>query len=454
MKQSLAFFIAFSFLITGFAIQPCFAQDASELRAMVEELRKDYEVKIMDLEKKISHLENKQDEKVEQKVAQLKDQIRDEMKNSAIDVEYVGRHNAPVGDGGLLIKNPSGFGNVSLGGYFDMEYLDREKEDSTFRQHRFVLNIAAQPNEKIRFNSEIEIEYGGPNVPNADGEIKIEQAYADYLINDMINFRAGALLVPFGRFNLYHDSDLQDLTDRPILARDVIPTTWTEAGAGFFGSFDPRIGSYEDLTINYEMYVVNGLDGGFSDTGLSGGRSSLKTDDNGNKAIVSRLAFSPATGQELAVSGYLGEYGKPSDDISGIGLDTFNTLGPLELITEYAYFGLEEDNSTSDRANYFEGAYVQLNYHFWFQRLNNTFLGRGFEDPTFTLVGRYDWARIHDDSDAAAGLNQETRSTIGLNYRPIESCALKIEYQWNDTKNEVLEAGDHDAIVASVALGF
>ena len=37
-------------------------------------------------------------------------------------------------------------------------------------------------------------------------------------------------------------------------------------------------------------------------------------------------------------------------------MDTFNTFGPLEVITEYAYFGVEETPSaTSDLANYFQG---------------------------------------------------------------------------------------------------
>jgi len=442
-------FMAFFFIVAG-AVPPCFAQEASELKAMVEQMKSEYEVRIRDLEAKISRMENKQ----EAQVAQLKGQIKEEVRAASVDVEYVGRHNAPVGDGGLLVKNPSGFANVSLGGYFDMEYINRKKEASTFRQHRWVMNLAAQPNDRIRFNSEVEIEYGGPQAPNADGEIKVEQAYADYLINDLINVRAGAVLVPFGRYNLYHDADLQDLTDRPLLARDIIPTTWTEAGAGFFGGFEPVIGSYDGLAINYEMYIVNGLDNGFSDTGLSGGRSSVKTDDNNNKALVSRLTLSPATGQEVSLSGYLGKYGTAGDDISGFAVDSFNTFGPLELTSEYAYFGVEEENALSDLADYFQGAYVQLSHHFWFKGLNDTFLGRGFENPTFTLVGRQDWSRIHDDSDATVGPNQEIRSTLGLNYRPVESCVFKLEYQLNHTKNEVLEAGNNNAFIASMALGF
>jgi len=336
-----------------------------------------------------------------------------------------------------------------------MEYHDFVGEESTFKQHRWIINIGAQPHERIRFNSELEIEYGGPDTAGSDGELKVEQAYADFLINDMINLRAGAVLAPFGRYNLYHDSDLQDLTDRPIMARDIVPTTWTEAGYGLFGEFNPAIGSYEDLLLNYEIYVVNGLDGGFSDTGLGGGKNSLKTDNNDNKGIVGRLTTSPFLGHEVGVSGYWGQYGGGEDSISGIGVDTLNTFGPFEFLTEYAYFGVEETpTASSDLANYFQGAYGQINYHFWPEFLNDTFLGRNFDHPTFTLVGRYDWAKIHDDGDAGDGDNRETRYTVGLNYRPIDNFVVKLEYQVNQTKNEALEHGDRNGFLTSVALGF
>jgi len=445
-----------AFMALSFSLRPAFADELADLKAVVQELKGEYETRIQNLEAKIERLEAEQDKKVSDQVAAIKENIKKEIKEESFQADYVGRHNAPAGNGGLLVKNPHGFGSVSVGGYADMEYFDLQNSESTFKQHRWIMNIGAEVHDRIRFNSELEIEYGGPNVPNADGEVKVEQAYMDYLINDKINLRAGALLVPFGRYNLYHDSDLQDLTDRPLVARDVIPTTWTEAGYGFFGEFNPTIGSNEDLTLGYELYAVNGLDSGFSDTGLSGARSSLKTDNNDNKGLVGRMTASPAVGHEVAASGYWGRYDSANDNaITGIGVDTLNTFGPLEWINEYAYFDVEETPTlASDLANYFQGAYSQLNYHFWPEFLSDTFLGRGFEHPTLTLVGRYDWAKIHDDSDAGIGANKEDRYTIGLNYRPIDSFVIKFEYQFNDSDNEVLEAGKKDGFVTSVALGF
>lgn len=451
-------FIVISFM-TFCVLPPASADEVAELKEMIQQLRSDYETRIDMLEKKIDRLTSDQqkttaqlEQKIDMQVASVQKNVDDKMLN----VDYVGRGNAPVGSGGLVVDNPFGFGNVSVGGYVDMEYHDFEDTESTFRQHRWIINIGAQPHEQIRFNSELEIEYGGPDTAASDGEVKVEQAYVDFLMEDWVNLRAGAVLAPFGRYNLYHDSDLQDLTDRPLLARDIVPTTWTEAGYGFFGEFDPIIGDYEDLLINYELYAVNGLDAGFSDTGLRGARNSLKTDNNDNKAIVGRVGFSPFIGQEIGVSGYYGEYDN-EDFISGVALDSFWTMGPLELVTEYARFDVQEDTPTSarDLPNFLQGAYVQLNYHFWPEFLDDTVLGRKFDHPTFTLVGRYDWAEIDDDgNDADFGNNEETRYTIGLNYRPIDNFVVKFEYQFNQTDNETLEHGDSNGFLTSVALGF
>ena len=445
--------------LTVFLVQPAQAETIEDIKTMMEEMKADYETRIKELERKIEDLGTQQQEdsvkieaitnKHQEQVAQLEEKMEDKQSN----FEYVGRGNAPVGRGGLLIKNPFGFGNVSLGGYADLEYGDFENATSSFTQHRWIINIGAFPHERLRFNSELEIEYGGPNAPNADGEVKVEQAYMDYFINDAINLRAGALLVPFGRYNLYHDSDLQNLTDRPIMAKDVVPTTWTEAGAGIFGQFNPSFGSYEDLNLDYELYVVNGLDAGFSDTGLSAGRSSLRTDNNDDKSVVGRLAASPWLNQTVGVSGYWGDYNTLNDDIAGVGFDSLSTLGPFEFINEYAYFDVEQSGS-GDAANYFQGAYSQLNYYFWPEFLNNSFLGRGLKDPKFALVSRYDWALISDDSDATLDNNEETRWTLGFNYRPIDSFVFKFEYQWNQAQNEVLERGDNNGFLTSIAMGF
>ncbi|MCB9799196.1 MAG: hypothetical protein H6757_00375 [Candidatus Omnitrophica bacterium] len=426
--------------------------DITKLMTEMQKMRNDYETQIADLRAELKDLKNQQDQQVSQPVEQAE--------GKGVDVEYVGRRQGPFEKGGLVADTHSGFGKVSVGGYADIELENFQNNNSTFDQHRFVLNIGAEVGERLRFYSEYEIEHGGPNAAGGDGEAKVEQAWMDFLINDAVNLRAGALLVPFGRYNLYHDSDLQDLTDRPLVARDVIPTTWTESGAGFYGEFNPAIGNFEDLEVAYQFYFINGLSTGFSDTGLGGARGSLESDNNNNKALVGRLVFSPALGQELGISGYAGEASSEGDDIYGIGVDFLSAWGPWEFLGEWAYFSTEESDAgvlggTGEIPDFFQGAYLQANYHFWFDFLNDTFLGSTFENPTFTLVGRFDWARIGDDFDVATTKdNEEWRWTLGINYRPVESWVLKLEYENNFSRRETLERGNDEGFIASIAMGF
>lgn len=465
MKKIMAvlcvFSVAFSFQSYAFADESASAMMKNLMEEM-KQLRNDYEAQISTLVKEIEDLKKNQTKQISQSIDDMKKEVEKDVDKKVDDkllnVDYVGRQQGPFGKGGLVAKTQSGFAEVSVGGYADIELENFQESNSAFDQHRFILNIGASLGERLRFFSEYEIEHGGPDAAGG-GSAKIEQAWIDFLIHEAINFRAGALLMPFGRYNIYHDSDLQDLTDRPLVNRDVIPTTWTEAGAGFHGRFYPTIGSYEDLELSYEFYMVNGLDAGLSDTGLRGARGSLGSDNNNNKAVVGRVVASPAIGHEIGLSGYWGDYNNEDDSIAGIGVDFLSTWGPLELVGEWAYFSAGESGANvlgtpGDVADHTQGLYVQANYHFWFDFLDDSFLGRAFDNPTFTLVGRYGWAQILDDFDATGRDNEEWRWTIGLNYRPVESWVLKLEYQNNETQLEALERGNSEGFIASIAMGF
>lgn len=456
-------FFILTILFTGFAG----ADEIADLKKQLEELKADSELRTLKLQAQIDALYKSHQDKVSQ--------IEEKIDKKMIDVEYVGRYAGPFGKGGLLIKNPSGFGNVSLGGYGDIEFESFENSNSTFDQARFVLNVGAQPHERLLLYSEIEFEHGGTNYPGGDGETKIEQAWVNYAINDWISLKGGIVLVPFGKFNLLHDSDIQELTDRPLFARRLIPSTWTDAGFGFIGELP--IGEklewdiLPDFYLNYEAYVGNGLDEDISDRGLRDARGSASNDLNNNKDFVARFGFGFNPNLEIGLSTYFGKYGRSGsatrngeDGIFGIGSDIDFKRGPFELVGDFAYFDFEDgalvddDNSNTtapvSAPKYMRGFYLEPRYHFWPKFLSNTFLGRGFKDPKLTLVGRYDWVDIGDDGDAGTGANQERRYTIGMNYRPIESWVFKLEYQWNQTKNEALERGDNNGVMASMAIGF
>ncbi|MEW6009299.1 MAG: porin [Candidatus Omnitrophota bacterium] len=455
------------FILLFFFSTLAWADNLDDLKKQIQELKTDYESKIEKLQAQIETLSKHQEEKVSQ--------IEEKLDKKILNVEYVGRYEGPFGKGGLLIKNPSGFGNVSVGGYADIEFENFKDSNSTFDQARFILNVGAIPHEKLLFYSEYEIEHGGPNAPGGGGEAKVEQAWISYLINNWINLRGGIVLVPFGKFNLLHDSDIQDLTERPLVSRRLLAATWMEAGMGLFGEFE--LGEvlnwklFPDAYINYEGYVINGLDEDISDTGMRNAKGSLSSDTNNNKAFVSRLGLGLNRNLELGLSTYTGRYGRSGnatrngkDNLVGLGGDLNFKRGPFELVGDFAYFDFEEgalvdqddDNTTAavSAPKYMRGFYIEPRFHFWPKFLNNTYLGQGFKDPKLTLVSRYDWVDIGDDGDAGGNDNKEKRFTLGLNYRPIESWVFKLEYQWNRSTNETLERGDKNGMMASMAMGF
>ena len=140
------------------------------------------------------------------------------------------------GSGRLVYAKPFvSFPKAIVGGYFDIQYrahrnpvletgfegIGSQGTTNGFDQQRFVPFIYADITEHVKFASEIEIEHG-IRATN-DVEISLEFAHIDYLIHEKVNLRGGIILVPLGKFNLLHDSPLNDLTDRPSSANSSSP---------------------------------------------------------------------------------------------------------------------------------------------------------------------------------------------------------------------------------------
>lgn len=379
-----------------------------------------------------------------------------------IRVERAGEEKVPLGfsstgSGKLVYAKPFlSAPRATLGGYADAMYniLSRPNLDNpsrnTFGQQRFVPFIYSDITDRVKFAAELEFERGGTNSPQGDGSMTVEFAQIDYLIDEKINLRGGILLLPVGKFNLLHDSPLNDLVDRPMVSRILIPSTWFDAGAGIYGTLYPTTLS----KIDYELYAINGMSqdaGALTDLGTRNARGSVARDRNDSKAIVGRVAFSPRLGIEIAGSGYHGQY-KQSTATTGSGnLDIFAvdwTLqrGPWELIGEAAWSWISNNNATGVAATpigpgRMYGYYVQGNYHFMPEFLKRVAPSHFSDASTFTFTVR--WEQVDTDSDNRTLVNgvgnrrELDRLTVGLNFRPIEDTVFKINYQHN-TQNGAL----------------
>ena len=424
-----------------------------------------------------------------------------------IKVERPGEEKVPLsfgatGSGRLVYAKPFvAAPKAIVGGYMDIQYRAQSKgsiengyggTSNTFDQQRFVPFIYADITEHVKFASEIEFEHGIRETN--DSEISLEFAHIDYLVNEPFNIRAGILLLPVGKFNLLHDSPLNDLTDRPLVSLFLIPTTMAETGAGFYGTFYPGRTS----KVDYELYFTTGPcsydnDGTPRISEENGTRNSRQrkcpSDDgldiNNGKAVVGRLAYSPLLGIEVAGSGYYGN-GAPFNNynpLSIFALDWTLQRGPFELIGEAAWTyargnsraingntiggvgvppgslltGISGNSGPGIPPQRMDGFYIQGNYHFMPAFLTKLSPKRFGEGSTFTAVIRYDRVNTNlDNSNGTGGFGNLEQISFGLNYRPIEDTAFKISYQYQPMAfNPNTSQRIHDsALVISAATYF
>ncbi len=363
-----------------------------------------------------------------------------------------------------------------VGGYMDIQYRSHRNgvmetggfgngTTNGFDQQRFVPFIYADITEHVKFASELEIEHGIR--ASGSNEISLEFAHIDYLVNEPINIRAGIVLIPIGKFNLLHDSPLNDLTDRPLVSQFVIPSTMSETGTGFYGTFYPGRTS----KLDYEVYVTTGPCG-YSTAGSprvsegSGTKNSRQRkcgsedglDVNSGKAISGRVAFSPMLGVEIAGSSYYGNQSPTSyNPLSITAIDWTLQRGPFEIIGEAAWAyargnsraipgattgtppvaippgtllsGFNTFNPLAAPPQRMHGFYLQGNYHFMPAFLTKLSPKRFREGSTFTAVVRYDLVNLNMDN-RGENQGQLEQVSFGLNYRPVEDAVFKISYQY------------------------
>ncbi len=360
--------------------------------------------------------------------------------------------------------------NTYIGGYMDHELRFGEGENDNFDQHRLIPFIYSDVSDRVKFATEIEIEHGGPDSPGGvideTGEIKIEFATIDFLMTDWLNYRGGIVLSPLGKFNLVHDSPLQDLTDRPMVDRNIIPTTLSESGMGFFGTFYPS----ELSKLDYELYVVNGFqslqDGGTQATSsaekfIRSSRGSLSDDNNTNFAIVGRLAYSPFLGLEVAGSFHTGNVDERNRNrLTIMAFDWTYQKGPFELVGEMAHASFDRDGvvETGEEVSdlipgYSFGYFIEPRYHIMPEFLQNVAPNFFTKDSIFTAVLRFGSTDMgnfgYDD-----GKIRRTRLTPGFNYRYTEDTVFKAEYQFNWEHGRELTEVSNNSFVFSVASYF
>ncbi len=330
---------------------------------------------------------------------------------------------------------------LSIGGYGEASYqnivADKGSRSDNADFLRAVVYLGYRFSDTILFNSELEFEHASTG---ENGEVSVEFANLDFLLDPRANIRAGMVLQPVGFINLIHESPYFFGNQRPAVERFIIPTTWRENGVGLFGELLPGL--------TYTTYGTNGLDAkGFSSTGIRGGRQAGSQAVAEDLAWVLRLDYTPPVHPGLTFGGsaYLGNSGQ-NQLYAGQQVNVFTQL--YEAHVQWKYYGVEfrtlgawghigdaavlsaDRGQTIGKANY--GWYTEIGYNL-LPILIDT-------DQYLAPFFRYE----HFDTIASApggfadnpNLDRQVFQ-FGLQYKPIPNVVIKADY-----RNFSAKAGD------------
>jgi len=342
-------------------------------------------------------------------------------------------------------------GRTALGGYVDAharyERVDGITEDAGFNLERFNIFASTRVSDFVRMAAELEFEEGGE-------EVKVEFAAIDVRIHPAFTLRGGMLLSPLGRFNLSHDSPLNEFTDRPLVSTEILGVALSEPGFGVLG----QLPAGRQGRVTWEAYLTNGFHDGIitespEGTRIPMGRGNLE-DQNASPAFVGRVAWSPAIGFELGMSAHHGAWNQYMVDGTAVDERRNLTLGVLDGELTVAGFRVSGEAALA-RANIppgLSGIYASRQGG-WFADITRDF-GAGWvrnaPGSTFTLKARLD--AIDLDSDA---VGQHVRqASAGINFRPTSESVIKLEMVRGWSYDQFNNRSDFARLLASFATYF
>jgi hypothetical protein len=338
------------------------------------------------------------------------------------------------------IETPLGGGPVlkgsAFGGYGEITLNARSDQAAVVDLRRFVLFFGHNFNEHFRFYSEVEVEHAVSSSEDK-GEVEIEQAYLDALVDKHLNFRGGLILMPVGIVNVYHEPPSFNGVDRPHVDTFIIPSTWREPGLGIFGEIADGL--------RYQLYLVNGFNAnGFTaESAIREGHQEAQLARAGDVGGVLRFDYEPLLGLAAGASGYFGTSGNTLGATVGrvpvtlLEADVRLKRGGFSLRGEIAVLfigdalelnrafmnGSEEQMAQGPVASQSWGAYAELGYDLFHLLAPDL-------DQALILFGRFDHAdtqaKVPEGFTARPELRRDS-GTVGLTYKPIPEIALKVD---------------------------
>lgn len=225
-------------------------------------------------------------EKIQQQEVELK-ALKKEQKETEQKLEAT----ADAIDSAGVDKSLEWASKTKIGGYGEHHYNKFNGKDDKVDAHRYVLYISHEYSDSVRFFSEFELEHGlAGNGDDKPGEVELEQAYIEWDFAENHSLVAGQFLVPVGILNETHEPDTFYGTERNLVEKNIIPTTWWETGAMMNG----RLAS----GLSYDVAVHSGLEN--SEGRIRSGRQKSAKATANDFAYTGRLKYTGVPGLELA----------------------------------------------------------------------------------------------------------------------------------------------------------
>ena len=317
---------------------------------------------------------------------------------------------------------------VSIGGYGEFLYQDREGSAPVSDAQRVVTYIGYKFNDQFIFNSEIEVEHGSTG---KDGEVALEFGYIDWLVREDMGVRAGLLLAPLGWLNEMHEPTSFLAAERSQTEGRIIPSTWRENGIGLHG----QTGGFD-----WRAYALTGLEGeGFGASGLRGGRQKGSKSVADDLAAALRLDWTEQPGVIVGASAYHGDSGQGEASLPDLSTTIVDlhaqfesgpwTLRGLAVQADVDDAGAFNAQTGEGLAETLEGWYVELGYDLFTEAMP-------VEGQSLTPFVRFE--SIDTQTSMPSGFARDPTQaddilTLGLNWKPIDNVVVKVDYQdWND----------------------
>lgn len=319
---------------------------------------------------------------------------------------------------------------------------------------RKVLYVGYKFSDSLIFNSEIEFEHtktsAGPDT--SAGEVSVEFATLDFLLDPKINIRAGLLLMPMGITNELHESPTYHGVFRPDTEQFIIPTTWRENGVGIFGEAFPGL--------EYRLYTVAGLVTNSSASGTSvstakfthhqglrGGRQQGVRSIAEELAYTARLDYKGIPGLMLGTSFYGGQAHTPqgnnlpdtSVDINLWDVHLMAAYKGFELRALYAQGNINGVERINQRANIATASGKSIG-----EKLFGYYAEIAYDIMPLVRPGSMQYLapffryEMYDTQDGVPGgyadlsNTERTVKTLGLSYKPHPNINIKADYQFRD----------------------